>query len=85
MFEDGEGQVRATVSAGQEDIEGKYDNHTVSFDEKVRNTDRVMSTDPAFPIRFCLTDQFSELIRQSSTTLISKEMDFSSNLQFTRL
>ena len=62
MFEDGEGQVRATVSAGQEDIEGKYDNHTVSFDEKVRNTDRVMSmsTDPAFPTRFCLTDQFLE-------------------------
>ena len=36
MFEDDEGQVRATVSAGQEDIEGRYDNHTVSFDEKVR-------------------------------------------------
>merc|ERR1712064_150020 len=35
VFEDDDGVVRAPVISEQEDIEGKYDNHTLTYDEQV--------------------------------------------------
>ena len=38
VFEDDDGVVRAPVISEQEDIEGKYDNHTLTYDEQVKYT-----------------------------------------------